>query len=158
MAIWREEVEEILVIGGELRFPDRIGRGGTAEGAIEAGKVAYLWRCQVHEYAGDAALRYVAEAGAIACAVRPAALRQVRQRSPHIAISSSSSLSCVGTLSIRFFLSFVGSFYSILSLPFVVFLLNSISPSLSLVGSFYRIIPSLFLIKGLKERKGYLGF
>lgn len=123
MAIWREEVEEILVIGGKLRFPDRIGRGGTAEGAIEAGKVAYLWRCQVHEYAGDAALRYVAEAGAIACAVRPAALRQVRQRSPHIAISSSSSLSLVWglflfdsfsllwVLSIRFSLSLLLFFY-----------------------------------------------
>lgn len=67
------------------------------------------------------------------------------------------SLSCVGTLSIRFFLSFVGSFYSILSLPFVVFLLNSISPSLSCRFFLSDYSLAFFSDKRVEREKGVFG-
>lgn len=54
-----ELADEGVVVGGQLRLPDGVGRGGAAEGAVEAGEVADLRRGQVHEDAGHAALRYI---------------------------------------------------------------------------------------------------
>lgn len=68
-----------MIIFRQLRLPDGVGGGGSAEGAVEPGQVAYLRRSEVKEHAGDAALRYIAESrGGEVCGVGEA-----RERCPH---------------------------------------------------------------------------
>lgn len=64
-----QQVEQIPVVRRQLRLPDGVGGGGAAEGPVQPRQVANLGGRQVEEHAGDAALRYVAEARAHAGAV-----------------------------------------------------------------------------------------